>query len=117
VVESENLLRSGIVSDVVIFLTEIAMAVVLYMLFRAVSKPLALIAMLSRVAQANVMALNVLCYLAILVLVGDQADLSAIANGERDSLVMALFTTHEYGVHVGQLFFGFSLVFLGLLAY
>jgi hypothetical protein len=115
VADSENLLRLAIVSDTVIFLAEIAMAVVLYLLFRPVSRTVAAIASLARFGQAVVMAVNVLVYFVILLLLSGASYLTVVEQNQRDALALMFFDVHDYGVYVGQAFFGFSLLLLGYL--
>jgi hypothetical protein len=117
VAESENLLRIGIVSDTVIFLAEIAMAVVLFLLFRPVSPALSAISALARFGQAVVMAINVLVYFVILLLLSGAAYLAVVEQDQREALALMFFDVHDYGVYVGQAFFGFSLLVLGYLVH
>lgn len=115
VVASEALLRWGIAADVVIFLTEIAMAVVLYQLFRASGRALAQMMLAARVAQAVVMAVNVLGLLVVLVLLSGAGYLTVVGREQLDALALATFEVHEYGGYIGQAFFGLSLCLLGIL--
>lgn len=115
IADSEGLFRLAIISDTVILLTEVVMASVLFALFVAVSRPLAMVTALARLCQAAVMGTNLMLYFALLVVVGGGASYFAIEQAQRDSLVMLLVETHEYGVLVGQAFFALSLVALGLL--
>jgi hypothetical protein len=115
VADSENLLRAAILSDTVIFLTEIAMAVVLYLLFRPVSPALSAISALARFGQAVVMAVNVLVYFVILLLLSGATYLAAVETEQREALALMFFEVHDYGVLIGQAFFGFSLLLLGYL--
>lgn len=112
---SEGLLRAAVLSDAVILLAEIGMTVLLYALLRRVSRTLSLAAAFARLAQTVVMGVNLVLYLAVLLLVSGAGYLAAFAPDHLDALVLLGFDTHSYGVYVGQAFFGLHLVLLGYL--
>lgn len=115
--ESEGLFRTAIVIDVVILLVEVAMAAVLYALFRTVSRTLAAATSLARLAQAAVMGANLFLYfLALLTITGAAGYMTALDLDDREALTLLFLETHGYGVYVGQAFFGVSLLALALLA-
>lgn len=79
--DSEGLFRLAIVLDTVILLVEIAMAALLYALFRRVSQPLALLTALARSAQAAVMGANLLLYFVVLsIIVGATGYLESLGR-------------------------------------
>lgn len=59
-ISSESLYRIGIVSDSVVFLSEIALVVLLYLLLKPVSRTLSLVAALARQAMAVMQGINLL---------------------------------------------------------
>lgn len=65
---SEALFRMSLVSDSIIFLTEIVLSVVLYVLFVSVNRTIPLIAAFSRLAMAAVQRANLLLNVAALLL-------------------------------------------------
>ena len=79
VVASESLFRAGFASDLAVFVMEVALAAVLFVLFRPVSRPLALVMAFARLAMATVLGFNLLHMLTGLQLLIDvcrKADLS-----------------------------------------
>jgi hypothetical protein len=60
------------------------------------------------------MAVNVVFLAALLAILDPTLDVGSLPSGDRSALVLLLFEVHAYGVHVGQVLFGFSLVLLGL---
>jgi len=63
VLASEPLFRLGIAGDSVVFLIEIVLSVLLYVLLKPVSKTLALVAAFSRLAMTIIQGINLLfCY-------------------------------------------------------
>jgi hypothetical protein len=64
----EGLFRIGIVGDSLIFLIEIVVTALLYVLFRPVSRTLSLVAAFARLAMAIVQGINLLPYVTALLL-------------------------------------------------
>lgn len=110
---NSGLFAAGLAGDVAIMLIEIALSVMLYMLTRPVSPTLALIAMIGRLAEVMVMAINILIH-TMVILTLRQAGGDSLAP-QAQALVMALVDAHAYGIYVWDILFGFSLAFLGYL--
>ena len=70
IMASEFLFRFGMVAEAIVFLVEIVLAALLYVLLRPVSKPLSLAAAFSRVGEAVVQAVNLLTSILVLLLLG-----------------------------------------------
>jgi hypothetical protein len=117
IVASESLFRLGIVSDSIVFLIEIALVVLLYVLFRPVNKSLALIAMVSRLAMTVVQGLNLLNNIYVLLLISGANYLAAFNAEQIQALVMMFLKAHDYGAYIWGAFFGFHCLFLGNLLY
>jgi hypothetical protein len=65
ILASESLFRIGIVSDAVVFLSEIALIAILYALLKPVNETLSLVAALFRLAMAVIQGVNLLFNLAM----------------------------------------------------
>ena len=107
---NQGLFGMGVVADVVVMLTEIVLSAMLFVLFRATSPTLSLIAMVSRLTMVVVMAINLLIYVMPMVLLR-----VAGASEEMQATAMMLFEAHRYGIYVWDMFFGFHLAALGYL--
>jgi hypothetical protein len=115
ILDSEWLFRVGFAADLVVFLSDAALAVVLFLLFRSVHAGLSLAASAFRIVQTAVLGLNLLhMFAAVLILRGDDyaANLSA---GEIDSLAYFMLELHRYGYVLGLMFFAVSVAILGSL--
>jgi hypothetical protein len=110
---SGGLLRAGIVVEVAIMLVEVAMPVLLYLLLRSVNRGVALTATFARFAEAVVVGIGLLGYLAAMRLVDGPP--SALDPGQRDALALLALEGHGDAVFISQLFFGFSVLLLGWL--
>ena len=114
---SEGLFRLGIVSDSLIFLIEIVLTVLLYVLLRPVSRPLSLVAAFARLAMTVVMGVNLLPYFTALLLLSGAGYLTAFEPAQSDALALVFLNAHGYGVYIWQLFFGLHLFVLGYLIF
>lgn len=109
-----GLFTAGMVVETVIIGIEIALAGLLWQLFRPVSRALALSSSLARVGEAFIQTVNVLIAGAVLIVV-DRGGLSGLEVGARDEIVGFLVDVTQFGVMVWGLLFGLHLLLLGVL--
>jgi hypothetical protein len=117
IMASEGLFRLGIVSDSLVFLIEIVLIVMLYVLLKPVSKPLSLVAAFSRLAMTVIQGVNLLNHLIPLLLLTGADYLTVFEPHQLHALVLLFLNAHEYGVLVWGLSFGLHLAVLGYLVY
>src|SRR5215208_2703252 len=109
------LFHLGIVSDSLVFLIEIVLCVLLYVLLSPVSRTLSLVAAFARLAMTVVMGINLLPYFIALLLLSGAGYLSVFEPAQSDALALVFLDAHGYGIFVWQMFFGFHLAVLGYL--
>jgi hypothetical protein len=109
----QGLFGLGVSADVVVMFTEIALTVMLFILFRPVSLTLSLIAMVSRLMVIGVMAVNLLINILPLLLLSGADHRTGLAPGQLQATALVLVEAHQYGVYVWDMFFGFHLFVLG----
>ena len=114
---SESLFLSGIVGQSVVFLTEIVLTVLLYVLLRPASRTISLVAAFARLALAIIQGINLLPYFIALLLLSGAGYLTVFEPDQLDALVLLFLNAHGYGVLIWQLFFGFHLFVLGYLIF
>jgi hypothetical protein len=117
IMASEGLFRISFVSDSVVFLLEIAIVVMLYVLLKPVSKTLSLVAAFARLAMTVIQGINLLNHFIPLLLLSGAGYLTVFEPDQLHALVLLFLNAHEYGVHLWGLFFGLHLFFLGYLVY
>src|SRR5215213_11929483 len=110
-------LRLGIVGDSLIFLIEIVVPVLLYVLLRPVSRTLSLVAAFARLATAIIQGINLLPYFVALLLLSGAGYLTAFEPDQLDALVLLFLDAHQYGDYIWQVFFGLHLFVLGYLIF
>jgi hypothetical protein len=111
------LFQLGIVSESLVFLIEIVLCGLLYVLFRPVSRTLSLISAFARLSMTVVMGINVLPYFVALMLLSGAGYLTVFEPAQLDALALVFLNAHGYGIFIWQLFFGFHLAVLGYLIF
>ncbi|MCB9516777.1 MAG: DUF4386 domain-containing protein [Candidatus Krumholzibacteriia bacterium] len=110
---AETLYRSSLASEFLMLVSDVMLAGALYLLFRAVSRPLALIAATFRLTHAAIVGANLLnAYLPLLLLHGADTPAGAL---RAESLTLVYLDAHAYGYAVGLVFFGVHCLLLGTL--
>ena len=114
---SPGLFRLGIASDSIVFLLELGLCVLLYVLIKPVNHTLALVAAFSRLAMTIIQGMNMLTYFFVLLLLSGADYLNVFAPDQLDALVMLLLNGHETVVLIWGLAFALHLILFGYLVY
>jgi hypothetical protein len=117
IMASEGLFRLGIVGDSIIFLTEIVLVAILYVLLKQVSNTLSLVMAFSRLGEALILGINLLNHLFVLQLLSGAAYLTVFEPDQLNALVLLFLNAHNSGVLISELFFSLHLFFLGYLLF
>jgi hypothetical protein len=116
-IRNEGRFRFGMVAVSIVFLIEIVLAALLYVIFRPVSRTISLAAAFSRVAEAVVQATNLLTSSLALLVVGGTGYLATFEREQRDALVLLALDANDFMLLVWGLFFALHLLLLGYLVY
>ena len=116
IMESQWLFRAGFAADLVVFLADVALAVVLYQLLKPISRTLSMLAAAFRLTQTAIIAMNLLnMFNAVRIL--DDADYLGTFGADRvESLALLSLDTHKYGYILGLTFFGVATMIIGYMA-
>ena len=117
IVASQSLFRAGFATDLVVFVIEVALAAVLYVLFRPVSRTLALVMAFARLAMVTILGLNLLNMFTALQLLTSPEYATAFEKGQLQALAFVFLNAQHYGYALGMVFFGLHLGVLGFLVY
>jgi hypothetical protein len=113
---SEMLFRAGFVADLVAFLSDLAVSVLLYVLLRPAGRVMAMLAAGFRLlAHPAIAAVNLLNHFGALVVLGGASSLSSFEARQLEALALLLMEMHGYGYLVGGAFFGVHLALLAWL--
>jgi hypothetical protein len=100
----QTLFRAGLVYDLVMFASVIALAWALFVLLRGVDRNRALLALLWRMAEGVVGAVTVLLGALVVLLVGSQDAEATLEPTQLHAMVHALLTAREIGFDVAVFF-------------
>lgn len=115
---SEGLFRLGFVSDLIAFLSDLVVSVLLYILLKPVSKTLSLIAASFRLlAHPAIASVNLLNHFIALLLLSGADYLAPFQTDQLHALVLMFLNLHHYGYLIGGAFFGAHLLLLGYLLF
>ena len=112
---AELLFRVGIVSDIVVFLADVAVAALLYMLLRPVSRTLSLATAAFRLTGTAVYSANLLNQFAALFLATGEGSTGALGRGDSETLTTFFMELQGHGYDLGLVFFGVHCLGLGVL--
>ena len=117
VLASEGLFRASIAADLVMIMSDVALALAFYALFRPVNRALSLLAAFFRLAPAANLGLNVLNLFFGLQLLHGAGHATAFSADQLHDLALFFFNAHGVGYTISLVFFGFSLLTLGYLIF
>jgi len=117
IMASESLFRAGIVSYLIVFLSDLGVAVLLYVLLKPVNRTLAQIAMIARLVQTAIHGINLINYVFPLLLLSGADYLTVFEPDQIYALVQLFLSAHSYGVLISEAFFALALFVLGYLVF
>lgn len=118
ILQNESLFRLGLSLDLIAFIIDAVISVLLYQMFKPFGKNLAMVsAALRLIAHPAIGSLNLLNhYMANLVL-GGESFLSTFDQAQLESLSLLFMNAHQYGYLIAGGFFGVHLLLLSVLIY
>lgn len=118
IMAAQGLFRLGLVSDLIAFISDAAVSVLLYMLLKPVSRTVSLLAASLRLlAHPAIASLNLLNHFAALFVLSDAPYLRVFEPEQLNALMMLFLGLHGYGYLIGGAFFGVHCLLLGYLLY
>ena len=115
ITNNTGLFRLGIAGDIIVFISEIILVVLLYTFLSPVNKTLSRLASYSRFAMAILQGINILSYLFVLLLLRDSSFLTAFNTEQINGFVMMSLNIYQFIVYIWQIFFVLHLIVLGYL--
>lgn len=114
IADKEFLFRMGFVSDLVMIMSDVVLALLFYLILRPVNNALSLLAAFFRLAQASVLGINLLNYYWPLLILNGQF-MGTFSEAQLNALVLFFLNAHSYGYLISGVFFGLSCLILGSL--
>lgn len=117
-IANEGLVRWGMAGEATIFLIEIVLAGILYVLLKPVSRSMSLAAALARASEGVVMAsANLLTSIFTLMIIGGAGYLAAFESEQLNALTLFFQNANDYVVLMWGFFFALHLGLLGWLVF
>jgi hypothetical protein len=113
ILSSETLFRVGLVGEMLTCVCDVALALILYVLLRPVSKNLALLAAFFRLTFVGIYGVTKLFEIAALVALGGGDYLKALGPSQLHDLAYVSLRVHSLGYGASLLFFGVCCILFG----
>lgn len=107
--------RLSIAADLVMAIADVALGILLFVLFRPVAPTLALAAMIFRLVQAVLIGANLMNMQAAWLLISGGQDIAALAPGQAEAMAALFLNMHAHGYDLGLVFFGINSLMTGAL--
>lgn len=111
----DGLYRVGFVIYLLVYLSDMATAVILYELLKPVNKGLALLAAFFRFAEATILGMNLQNHYNAFLLLQGNSSLAAFQFDQIQAMASFYLNTHRSTYLISQIFFGVHCFFLGYL--
>lgn len=117
ILEKESLFRVGFISDLIMVMSDVGVALLFYILLKPVNRGLSMLAAFFRLAQATVIGINLLNFFMPLLILGNGEHSQSFSIEQLNSLSSLFLEAHTYGYLISGVFFGFSCIILGFLIF
>lgn len=117
IMAAEGLFRIGIAADLIMIMSDVALALMFYVLLKPVSNLLSLLAAFFRLGQATILGINLLNLFFVLQLLSGADYLTVFGADQLHALALMFLNGHSIGYAIGLVLFGLSLAVLGYLVF
>jgi hypothetical protein len=117
ILSNNFLYRAGILSDMLMSLSYLFTALVLYKLLSSVNKSMAATMVVFATAGSVLLLFNILIEIAPLYILSSNDYMSAFDISQKQSLAMLFYNLYQHGYMIGQIFFSLWVFPLGILIY
>jgi hypothetical protein len=118
ILQQEELFRLGLSLDLMAFILDAVISVLLYQLLRPFGKSLAMVAMVLRlIAHPAIASINLLNHYLALEVIGGAAFLGTFDQAQLQTLSLLFLEAHRYGYLIAGGFFGLHCLLLGMLIF
>lgn len=118
IISSEVLFRLGLISDLLAFMIDAVISILLYQLLKSVNKTIAAIASVFRIlAHPAIGSLNLLNHYMALETASRSGIMSSLGIEQQEAWTMLFMNAHNAGYLLAGAFFGIHCLLLGILLY
>lgn len=117
IMEGKSFYILGFISDLIMVVCDVAVAILFYLLLKSFNKNVAMAAAVFRLGQAAIMGMNLLNLFTPLLLLNEVFYLDYFSSEQMAGLVQLSLMKHKFGYLISQVFFAFNCAFMGYLLY
>lgn len=117
IILNSMLFRMGFISDLIMVIADVGVALTFYILLKPVNNGLALLAALFRLTQSSILGINLLNHFKAIILLSDPSYETLLGKDQLSAQVMLHLNAHSYGYLIALVFFALSCIILGYLFY
>nr|WP_320189990.1 DUF4386 domain-containing protein [uncultured Desulfobacter sp.] len=117
ILSSQWLFRMGFFYDLVIFICDVVVAFLLYVLLKPASRKAAMISTGFRLTGTAIYGGNLLNYVAAILVLSHPGYLSSFNSEQINAMALVFLNMHRHGYDLGLIFFGMHCLFLGYLIF
>jgi len=114
---SEGLFRLSIAGDLIMIISDVALALLFYVLLKPVNNALSLLAAFFRLTQAAILGANLLNLFFVLQLISGADYLTVIGAEQLQAQVLFFLEAHGIGYSIALIFFGMNCLVFGYLVF
>ena len=115
ILANSMLFKTGFISDLIMVMADVAVALTFYVLLKPVNNALAMLAALFRLTQSSILGINLLNHFKASILLSDANYMSGLGSDALNAQVMLNISAHSYGYLIALVFFALSCIILGYL--
>ncbi len=115
ILDSTGTLRKNIAGDLMMLVFDVVAALGLYVFLKPVNKSISLLAAWFRLMHVAVYGVSIIYLFSVLDLLSGAGSLAELGTEQMHTQVLFFLKAHEFGFHIGLVFFGFHFLLLGYL--
>ncbi len=117
ITDSSTLWRTGMLIDVLMHICDVPLMIILYLLFKPVHKPIAMVGLALNMIQTAVLVVNKLTLLLPVLILSHTYYPAAFSASQINAQIMLLIDAHNHGFALGLIFFAFACCCYGYLLF
>ena len=117
ILKYNSLFTFGFISGLIVFLSDIVVALILYTLLKPVNRHLALIATVFRLLMVVISIVGLIHFYSPLLLLKNTEFITTFSSGQLNSIVMLFLEIHSFGSLIALTFHGLHCAILGYLLF
>lgn len=115
IISSPTRFRLGFVADLLMVISDVAVALLFYFMLKQVNKTIAMLATFFRLIQSAILGVNLLNYFTPLLILSGSEYLNSFSADQLNAQALLHLKAFDFGYLISGVFFGFNCLFMGYL--